>query len=584
MARFTSLDDPRHALAAGNLSRRELIRRASILGVGATLGGSLLAACGDEEDDGEIDDTADTGVTDPEDDDTEVAEEPDDDEVEDDEEDPDEVDDTADDDEPTGERVPKITVGLGADALTLMPTSIVDWTTGIQISHIHDRTVNHDPDDNFAVSAWLCTLEVIDDLTWELELVDDNIQFHNGEVLTSEHFKALLDWNLDPDNESHYYERFNTIDEVEIIDDQTFRIHTSTPTPILPLRLVALEPTSLEHWEEVGDDGITSDPVGTGPFIFNEWVRDEYLLLDRNPDYWKHDVQVDQVEFRYIPEFSSRLAALLAGEIEIVKDVPVDDMERVEDSDEARIEAIPSSRINYVALVNNREGSVFEDVRVRQAINYAVDVDAIIDGIFQGEATKMAGALSEVNANVNPDIEPYPYDPDRALELLEEAGIDPNELEITMDAPQGRYPMDTDAAQAIAAELGRIGITVNVQFNEWGTHLDKIVNRETGDMFYLGWGPALEAQGTIQELFVADRTYSGFGDPDLEEMINEAIQIVDPDEAQERWDEIQEIIHEEAGWLFLWQQHDIYAVANHVDWTPRADEFMWMGDARPRNS
>jgi peptide/nickel transport system substrate-binding protein len=579
MVRFSSLEDLRIALATGQLSRRELVKRMTLLGVGATVGGSLLAACEDDDDAEEIDDTADTGTTDPEDDDGEVAEEPDD-HVDD--EDPDDSDD--DDDEPSDDRVPKITVGLGADALTLMPTSIVDWTTGIQISHIYDRTVNHNPDDNFAIGAWLCTLEVIDDLTWELELVDDNIQFHNGEVLTSEHFKALIDWNLDPENESHYHERLNTIEEVEIVDDQTFRLHTSAPTPILPQRLVAVEPISLEHWEEVGDDGITSDPVGTGPFVFNEWVRDEYLLLDRNPDYWKHDVQVDQVEFRYIPEFSSRLAALLAGEIEIVKDVPVDDVERVDDSDDARIESVPSSRVNYVALVNNREGSVFEDVRVRQAINYAVDVNAIIDGIFQGEATQMAGCLSEVNANVNHDIEPYPYDPDRALELLEEAGIDPNELEITMDAPQGRYPMDTDAAQAIAAELGRIGITVNVQFNEWGTHLDKIVNRETGDMFYLGWGPALEAQGTIQELFVGDRTYSGFDEPDLTERINEAIQIVDPDDAQAEWDEIQEIIHEQAGWLFLWQQHDIYAVANNVEWSPRADEFMWMGDARPRNS
>ncbi len=575
MARFSSLEYLRSALAAGQLSRRELVKRASILGVGATLGASLIAACEDDD----ADDTEDVGV-DPDDDDDVDVDDTDDDV---DDEDPDEPDDDLDD-EPTDERVPKITVGLGADALTLMPTSIVDWTTGIQISHIFDRTMMYDPDDNFAVGPWLCTLEIIDDLTWELELVQDDIAFHNGEILTSEHFKALIDWNLDPDNESHYHERLNTIEEVEIIDDQTFRLHTSAPTPILIQRLVAVEPISLEHWEEVGDEGITNDPVGTGPFVFNEWVRDEHLLLDRNPDYWKHDVLVDQVEFRYIPEFSSRLAAMLAGEIEVVKDVPVDDVQRVEDSDDARIESIPSSRVNYVALVNNRPDSVFEDVRVRQAINYAVDVDAIIDGIFQGEATKMAGALSEVNAHVNPDIEPYPYDPDRALELLEEAGVDPNELEITMDAPQGRYPMDVDAAQAIAAELGRIGITVNVQYNEWGTHLDKIVNRETGDMFYLGWGPALEAQGTLQELFVEDRTYSGFGEPELEEMINEAITIVDPDEAQELWNEIQVWVHENAGWLFLWQQHDIYAVANHVDWQPRADEFMWMGDARPRNA
>ncbi len=583
MARFGNLEELRAALATGQLSRRELIKRATILGVGASIGGSLLAACEEDDDDDDVvedDDTEDVGV-DPDDDTDDVADDADD--VDD--EDPDDTDDDVDD-EPADGRVPKITVGLGADALTLMPASIIDWTTGIQISHIYDRTVNYDPDENFAIGDWLCSLEVIDDLTWELQLVQDDIEFHNGEILTSEHFVALLEWNLDEANESHYFERFNQIEEIEVIDDQTFRLITTEPYPILDERLTALEPISLEHWEEVGDDEITSNPVGTGPFVFNEWVRDEHLLLDRNPDYWKHDVQVDQVEFRYIPEFSSRLAAMLAGEIEIVKDVPIDDMERIEDSDEARIESVPSSRVNYVALVNNREGSIFEDQRVRQAFNYAVDVDAIIDGIFQGNATRMYGPLSEVNAHYNPAVEDngYSYDPDRAIELLEEAGLNPEEIEITLDAPQGRYPMDTDAAQAIAAELGRIGITVNVQFNEWGTHLDKIVNRETGDMFYLGWGPALQAQGTIQDLFVGDRTYSGFDVPELTEMINEAILIVDPDEAQEMWDELQIRIVEEAGWLFLWQQHDIYAVANHVEWEPRADEFMWMGDARPRNA
>jgi peptide/nickel transport system substrate-binding protein len=587
MARLTSLEELRSALATGQLSRRELIKRATILGVGATLGGSLLAACDDDDDGEEIDDTADTGGTDLDEEAEDDADEEDDADVDvDDDEDPDESDDEDEDDgdEPSGDRVDRITIGIGADALTLMPTAIVDWTTGIMISHIYDRTVNYDPDNNFEVGEWLCTIEVIDELTWELQLVDDNIQFHNGEVLTSEHFQVLMDWVQDPDNESHYLERFEPVEEIEIIDDLTWRVHTSEPFPILPTRLVALEPVPLEYWEEVGDEELANNPVGTGPFTFNEWVRDERLLLDRNPDYWKHDVQVDQVEFRFMPEFSSRLSALLAGEIQIVKDVPIDALNTVEDNDEARIESIPSSRVNYVALVNNREGSVFEDVRVRQAINYAVDVDAIIDGIFQGEATKMAGVLSEVNANVNPDIEPYPYDPDRALELLEEAGIDPNELEITLDAPQGRYPMDADAAQAIAAELGRLGITVNVQYNEWGTHLDKIVNRETGDMFYLGWGPALEAQGTIEFLFVGDSTYSGFGDPEIEEMIFEAGRTVDPDEAQEKWDELQEILHEQAGWLFLWQQHDIYGVAENVEWAPRADEFMWMGDAGPRDS
>lgn len=479
------------------------------------------------------------------------------------------------------EMLEKVSVAVGADPRSLMPNAIVDWTTNIQIAHIFDRTLNYDPEQNYAVGSWLCDLTNIDDLNWELTLVSPDITFHSGNPLTATDFKTAIDWAKDPANESHYLARWEQFDEVTVVDDMTFRIKTMDPFPATPRRLVELHPIDTKLIEEVGFEAYAENPSGTGPFTFNEWARGEYLLLDRNPDYWRNPVNVEQVEFRFMPEFSSRLAALLAEELDIVKDIPVDSIPNVEDSGTARIEAIPSSRVNYVALVNNREDSVFTDVRLRQAVNYGVDVQAIIDGIFQGHATQMAGALSDLNPDVNPEIEPYGYDPDKARALIEEAGYAPGELTVTMDAPQGRYPMDSDAALAIAASLGEVGINVEVQYNEWGTHLDKIVNRRTGDMFYLGWGPALDALGTLAYLFVGDATYSSYQNPEVEALIAEASTTVDDDARRDLWNQVQQMVYDDAGWLFLWQQHDIYGVANDVDWTPRPDEFMWMGSAKP---
>lgn len=476
----------------------------------------------------------------------------------------------------------RVSVGLGSDPLSLMPNAIVDWTTNIQIAHLFDRAMNYDPEQNNEITPWLCELENIDDLTWEVTLVRDDITFHSGNVLTANDFKSAIDWARDPENESHYLERWDQFEEVTVVDDLTFRIQTRDPFPLIPQRLVELHPIDTQYIEEVGYEEYEANPSGTGPFKFVEWARGEYLLLDRNENYWRNDVSIEEVEFRFSPEFSTRLASLLTGELDVVKDIPVDSIPTVENSDNARIEAIPSSRINYVALVNNREDSVFTDVRLRQAVNYGVDVDGIIAGIFQGQATRMAGPLSGLNPDVNPDITPYPYDPDRARALIEEAGYAPGELVVTMDAPQGRYPMDTDAALAIAASLGEVGITVEVQYNEWGTHLDKIVNRQTGDMFYLGWGPALDAMGTLAFLFVGDSTYSSYHNPEVEPLITEATQTVDPEARTELWHQVQQMVYDDAGWLFLWQQHDIYGVSNEVEWAPRADEFLWMGDATRR--
>src|SRR5207249_3994465 len=173
----------------------------------------------------------------------------------------------------------------------------------------------------------------------------------------------------------------------------------------------------------------------------------------------------------------------------LVRDVPPHAVEAVERSGRARLRATVSSRINYLALVNLKPGPM-QDVRVRRAMNHAVDVEELIKQVLKGRATRMCGPLAPPNVDYAP-VECYTHDPARAHALFKEAGVDPSRLVLTLDTPAGRYPLDKDVSLAIAAQLQRIGIKVNVVVNEWGTHLDKIKNRNTGDMFFLGWGPAL---------------------------------------------------------------------------------------------
>jgi peptide/nickel transport system substrate-binding protein len=288
---------------------------------------------------------------------------------------------------------------------------------------------------------------------------------------------------------------------------------------------------------------------------------------------------VSRVTFRFVPEFSARMAALLSGEIDIMKDVPPQAVDAVDRSGRAGVRATVSSRINYLALVTLKPGPM-QDVRVRRAMNHAVDVDELIKQVLRGRATRMCGPLAPTNVDYAP-VECYQHDPARARALFKEAGIDPARLSLTLDTPSGRYPLDKDVSLAIAAQLQRLGITVNVVVNEWGTHLDKIKNRNTGDLFFLGWGPALHGQGTVQPLFVHDQTYSSYGHHKaLDEKIARASTLLDPRARSDAYAGLQRLIRDEAPWVFLWQQHDLYGVANHVDWTPRADEKVWMYEAR----
>jgi peptide/nickel transport system substrate-binding protein len=222
-----------------------------------------------------------------------------------------------------------------------------------------------------------------------------------------------------------------------------------------------------------------------------------------------------------------------------------------------------------------------QDVRVRKAIHASVNVDELIQQVLKGRATKMCGPLSPINVDYSPKPQCLKFDPAQAQALFKEAGIDPTKLQLTLDTPSGRYPLDKDISLAIAAQLQRQGIKTNVVVNEWGTHLDKIKNRTTGDMFYLGWGPALDAQNTIEQLFLAKQTYSSYGNnAAIDAKIAQAVTVVDAKKRLEAWAELQQMVRDEVPWVFLWQQHDLYGVANWLEWNPRADERVWMYEAK----
>jgi len=478
-------------------------------------------------------------------------------------------------------RAKEVIVAFAAEPRSLLPNTIVDWTTNNQIEQIYDRLVDRDPK-TYKPAPMLATgWKIINDTTWEFTL-RQGVKFHNGEPFNAASVKATMDYIKDPASKSHYLPRWALVKEVRVVNEYTVRFITEKPWPGLIDRMAATDflPMPPKLLKEQGIQALAAKPIGTGPFRFVQWVRDEKLVLEKHADYWQGAADLNRVTFRFVPEFSARLAALLAGEIDVVKDVPPHTVEMVERSGRAKVRAAVSSRINCLALVNLKPGPM-QALRVRKAIHHAVNVDELIQQVLRGRATKLCGPLSPLNVDYSPNLECLKYDPAQALALFKEAGVDPAKLALTLDTPSGRYPLDKDVSLAIAAQLGRLGIKVNVRVNEWGTHLDKIKNRTTGDMFFLGWGPALDAQGTIEQLFQTTPTYSSYGgNKPLEAKIAQAVTIVDPRRRLEAWAEIQKMVHDEVPWVFLWQQHDLYGVTNWVDWKPRADEKVWMFEAK----
>jgi peptide/nickel transport system substrate-binding protein len=460
-----------------------------------------------------------------------------------------------------------IVIGFEGDAATMMANHDVNYTTDTLIRNIYDPLIDRDGQTSEFRPVLAESWENIDETTWYFKL-REGVEFHNGAEFNAESVKYSIDYILDESNGSYYRSRWTDVEEVVVVSDYEVEIHTSRPFPSMIERitedLLIMEPG---YVEEVGVDQASSEPVGTGPYEFVEWSRDNHLKLEAFDNYWQGEPSIKQAEFRIIPEFSARMSAFMSGEIHMFKNIPVDSVEEIGTD---QVGEVPSSRINYLALSNLVDGPL-QDENVRKAINHAIDADELLEAVLNGYGTRITGPLSQLNSNYV-ETEDYPYDPELAVELIEEAGYSPEDLTLTLDTPSGRYPMDSHIAQAIASQLQNIGIEVEVQVNEWGNHLEKVQNRETGDMFILGWGPAFEPQSTIENLFTQDAPYSSFYDEELEEKIFETNALFDEDARFDGYAELQHELVEKAAWVPLWQQADLYAIDESLDFSPRVDE------------
>ncbi len=473
----------------------------------------------------------------------------------------------------------KVTVGVGTNLLITIGNWTTDGTTTAMLENLYDALFTRDLKTSKPMPNLAEKLERLDAKTYRLTL-KRNIKFHNGDPLTAEDVKFTFEYILNPASKSQYRDRISPIASMEVNNPQTLTIKTSTPWPIIDERLLELAPLPKKYAESIGWDQFKKQPVGVGPYKFVSFTPDQSFVLKANPDYWKGAPTIDEVEFRIIPEFGARLAALLSSEVDIVQDIPPNAIARVNQSQSAKVISIESARINYIALVNFKEGSPFADKRVRQAMNYAVDIPTIIKTVMQGHATQLATVMPRSCPCFVSDLKPYPYNPGKAKALLKEAGFEPSKLKLTLETTSGRYPNDKEAAEAIAAQLNQLGMQVQVKALEYGQHLDNIRNRRSAEMFLLGWGSAFEPERVISQVIRSKGPYSGFRLPEVDKRVDDAAAMTDPVKRQETFVQIQRELYDLAPWIFMWVQHDTWGISKRVDFTPNPDQRIRLFEAR----
>ena len=400
----------------------------------------------------------------------------------------------------------------------------------------------------------------------------EGITFHNGEAFNAA--DVIATWETGSVT-GEWTDKF-TLVQVEKIDDYTVTLTTEEPNPELLVTIHdfwAVAPN--EYLAEVGVDGFSEFPVGTGPFMFVEWVKGDHITYTANLDYWREGYPlVETLIFRPIPESSTRVAAIMADEVDIVGRLSAEEAQSLVGVDGVELIQYPVNRIYYIAFNNLTTGleQPTMDAKVRQAMNYAVDVDAIIDALFNGYGKPAAGYVSSGELGYGA-IEPFGYNPEKALELLSEAGY-ADGFAMDMACPAGAYMNFEEVCEATAGYLGEVGIVINLDIMESGQFWELEANKELplfGDSWSTLSGEALRRLSGA--LGGWDAAYSSWSDPVLDDYLAKISTNVNRDERKALYEDLQVYMQENPPFIYLYEPIAFEAKRTRVmDYYPRPAE------------
>lgn len=344
-----------------------------------------------------------------------------------------------------------------------------------------------------------------DGLTWTFNL-RKWVKFHDGTPFNAEAVKVFIERMIGPEKPSRAGLYTPFVNTVEVVDEFTVKVNLKAPFAFFLNNLAhsasgIISPTALKTY---GKD-IARRPVGTGPFKFVEWVHGDHLTMVRNDEYWGGKPYLDKITVKTVKEDSARVMMLQSGDAHLIVRIPAEDIPRLEKDPNIKLDSTETLRVLYLGF--NCAKKPFTDVRVRQAISYAIDKESIVKNIYQGRALVATGMVAPLTTGYVP-MQGYPYDPEKAKKLLAEAGF-PKGLKAKLWSPHGRYPKDFEMAQAIQQQLKKVGVECSLDTMEWAAYLAalrKPVETNESEIFLLGWAPSTaEARWILYPLFTTEQ-------------------------------------------------------------------------------
>ncbi|PLY02673.1 MAG: peptide-binding protein [Desulfuromonas sp.] len=471
-----------------------------------------------------------------------------------------------------------IEASLG-DASVLLPVISSDSASSSVNSQLYNGLVRYDKD--FRIEGELAESWEIsaDDLTITFHLRKD-VKWHDGTPFTSADVKFNYELYIDPNTPTSYAEAFKQVASVETPDPYTFVVHYDKPyAPALIRWGMPIHPRHLLEGEDVTKSPLGRHPIGTGPYKFKEWVTGEKIVLEANPDYFEGRPYIKRIVYRVIPDQTTQLLELLTGNLDLMNLTPLQ-YDRQTDTPAFRrlYRKYRYLGFSYTYLGYNLKRPMFQDRRVRQALSYAINKQEIIDGVLLGYGAIATVPYKTDTWTYNPDVPRYDYNPDKARELLAEAGWTDSDGDgiLDKDGVAFSFTIVTNQGNDLRAKTGEIiqrrfkdiGVDVKLRIIEWATFLKEFINPSNFDATILGWsgGPEPDQYNIWHSSKTGPRelNFIGYKNPEVDELLDLGRRVFDQQKRKEYYDRFQYILAEDQPYTFLYFGESLPAVSSRI--------------------
>jgi len=472
-----------------------------------------------------------------------------------------------------------LTIGQGTDISLLDPHYSTSASDINVFFNLYDNLVLRDEALNLTPGLAM-TWKPIDERTWQFILRQD-VVFHNGERFSADDVKFSLERAIADNPRTSVFAALNTIEHVQILDAATVNIVTKQPDPLLPTRLSYYGGMMLpaQYFEKVGMEGFRKAPVGTGALKFVDWKKDERLVFETNKQYWRPPLPYDRVTFKPYPETAARIAALIAGEVDLITAVPPDQVTVIEKSGTAKVEG--ALYAGFFAYYMNVKKPPLDNKLVRQALHYALDRQAIVNKLWRGRGVVPNDAYPNVDKIGYDQSKPsFVFDPKKAKALLAEAGYQGEE--IAVESAVGYLANDKQLTETIGAMLQEVGINAKVQAIEYSVRAQKM--RQKGiDGLLLGdpTSTLLDPDGMFWRLMQPGGLVDYWRHAEWDRLMGEARFMQDPKLRDAHYKQAAKIFLDEVPVLIVLQPEKTFALKKDLHWQARSDEIVVVYDIKP---